>query len=109
MGQSIVPAEVIQPSGNAVRMEPFPVIFGEYHSGFFPVRPLLEARPHLLQLPRKTVSTYLHQISQCDNILAAYVEYGLMTVSGSTVIRSCFSVCIFSESMIREQDAAFLV
>lgn len=30
MGQSIVPAEVIQPSGNAVRMQPFPVIFGEY-------------------------------------------------------------------------------
>lgn len=51
MRQSIVPAEVIQPSGNAVRMEPFPVIFGEYHSGFFPVRPLLEAHPHLLQLP----------------------------------------------------------
>ena len=39
MGQAIVTAEVIQPSGNAVRMEPFPVIFGEYHSGFFPVRP----------------------------------------------------------------------
>ena len=51
MRQSIVPAEVIQPSGNAVRMEPFPVIFGEYHSGFFPVRPLLETHPHLLQLP----------------------------------------------------------
>ena len=31
MGQSIVPAEVIQPSGNAVRMQPFPVIFGENH------------------------------------------------------------------------------
>ena len=109
MGQAIVPAEVIQPSGNAGRMEPFPVIFGENHSGFFPARPLLEAHPHLLQLPRKMVSTYLHQISQCDNILAAYVGYGLMTVSGSTVIRSCFSACIFSENMIREQDAAFLV
>ena len=51
MRKSIVPAEVIQPSGNAVRMKPFPVIFGEYHSGFFPVRPLLEAQPHLPPLP----------------------------------------------------------
>ena len=29
-----------------------------------------------------------------------------MTVSGSTVIRSCFSACIFSGNMIREQDPA---